>query len=129
MFRRHPATRSPQSRAAGPEQFTVHSARDDARYIVSPVGELDMASAWQLERELRRVEASDAEEIVIDLRGVAFIDSTGMQPVLHANARSEMHSKRLKILRGPDQVQRCFEISGLVSRLPFVDRATPTPRA
>lgn len=129
MFRRHPAAPAPRSRVAGPEQFTVHSARDDERYIVSPVGELDMASAWQLERELRRVEASDAEEIVLDLRGVAFIDSTGMQPVLHASARSEMHSKRLKILRGSDQVQRCFEISGLTSRLPFVDRATLTPRA
>lgn len=129
MFRRHPAARSPQADRAGPEQFTVRCARDDDRYVVAPVGELDMASAWQLERELRRVEASDAQEIVLDLRGVAFIDSTGMQPVLHASARSEMHSKRLKILRGPDNVQRCFEISGLTSRLPFVDRATLTPRA
>jgi len=127
VFRRHPATHAHQSRPAGPEPFTVHSARDDARYIVSPVGELDVASAWQLERELRRVEASDVEEIVLDLRGVKFIDSTGMQPVLHANAR-EMHSKRLRILPGPDNVQRCFEISGLTSRLPFVDRATLTPR-
>lgn len=129
MFGRHPAADSPQARQIGPAQLTVHSARDETRYIVSPVGELDMATAWQLERELRRVEASDAAEIVLDLRGVEFIDSTGMQPVLHASARSELHDKRLMILHGPDNVKRCFEISGLTTRLPFVDHATLSARA
>lgn len=107
---------------AGADEFTIHCEREHDRYVVAPVGELDLASAWRLERELRRVEASDAGEIVLDLGGVEFIDSTGLQPVLHATARTEHHSKRFMIIPGPDSVQRIFEISGLVSRLPFVDR-------
>ena len=113
---------------AGPEKFTIRCARDDERYVVAPVGELDLASAPALERELRRVEASDVREIVLDLGSVEFIDSTGLQPVVHAHARTEHHSKRLTILPGPDAVQRCFEISGLASRLPFVAREAPARR-
>lgn len=105
-----------------PDAFTIRCERDEDRYVIAPVGELDLASAPQLERELRRVEASDAREIVLDLGCVEFIDSTGLQPVVHAHARTEHHSKRLTILPGPEAVQRCFEISGLMSRLPFVER-------
>ena len=122
MFRRHPPLHSRAAELAGAEAFTIHCARERDRYVVAPVGELDLASAWRLERELRRVVASDAREIVLDLSGVEFIDSTGLQPVVHAQARTEHHTKRLMIVPGPDNVQRCFEISGLTSRLPFVDR-------
>lgn len=121
-LRRHPAP-------AGPEGFTIRCAREDDRYVVAPVGELDLASAPRLERELRRVEASDVREIVLDLSAVQFIDSTGLQPVVHAHARTEHHSKRLMIVPGPEAVQRCFEISGLMSRLPFVERDALAPDA
>ncbi|HWI06094.1 MAG TPA: STAS domain-containing protein [Solirubrobacteraceae bacterium] len=127
MFRRHPPPRSRTAELAGAEEFTIRCERERDRYVVAPSGELDTASAWRLERELRRVEASDASEIVLDLSAVEFIDSTGLQPVLHANARAEFHSKRLMIVPGPAAVQRCFEISGLASRLPFVDRGTLAP--
>lgn len=122
MFRRHSPSQTRAGELAGPEEFTIQCARERDRCVVAPVGELDLGSAWRLERELRRVEASDAREIVLDLSRVAFIDSTGLQPVLHAHARAEHHSKRLMIVPGPDNVQRCFEMTGLMSRLPFVDR-------
>ena len=127
MFRRRPPPHSPVAELAGGDEFTIRCARERDRYVVAPAGELDMASAWRLERELRRVEASDAREIVLDLSAVEFIDSTGLQPVLHANARAEFHSKRLMIVPGPAAVQRCFEISGLTSRLPFVERGALAP--
>lgn len=122
MFRRHPIMQSRRHELADDAELTIHSARDRERYVVAPVGELDLATAWRLERELKRVEASDASEIVLDLSGLEFIDSVGLQPVLHASARTEFHSKRLMILPGPDHVQRCFEITGLTSRLPFIER-------
>ena len=91
------------------------------------MGEIDLSSAWRLEQELERAEASAAGEILLDLAGVEFIDSVGMQPVIHASARMRGTGKRLLIAPGPANVQRCFEVSGLKSRLPFVERETLAP--
>lgn len=86
-----------------------------------PTGALDRVTVRQLEEELQRVEALGAGEILLDLGGLEFIDSTGMRAVIGANRRARSHGHRLIILRGPDNVHRRFELSGLASRLPFVD--------
>ena len=111
--------------AAG--EFAVRSVRDGARQILKACGQLELASAWRLEQELRRAEATDAREILVDLRGLEFIDSAGMEVVIHAGARTRLHGKELMILSPPDHVHRCFELSGLVARLPFVDRRVGVP--
>jgi len=81
-----------------------------------------------LEQELRRAEATDAREILVDLGGVQFIDSAGIAVVIAAAAaRSRHHSKDVMILSGPPHVHRSFELSGLVARLPFVDRRAGVP--
>ena len=58
--------------------------------------------------------------IVVDLRGLEFIDSTGIRLLVMAADRCNADG-RLTILRGPKQVHRVFEITDLVSRLPFAD--------
>ena len=80
-----------------------------------------------MEQELRRAEATDAREILVDLGGVQFIDSAGIAVVIAAAARSRHHSKDVMILSGPPHVHRSFELSGLVARLPFVDRRAGVP--
>jgi anti-anti-sigma factor len=87
---------------------------------VAACGQLDLSTAWQLERELRRAEAADVRSILLDLSGLEFIDSVGMDVVIHASARTRHHSKHLMIRRGPEAVHRTFEVSGLVPLLPFV---------
>ena len=84
-------------------------------------GELDVANAEHLERELRRVESSDALTIVLDLSDLQFIDSTGVRMLFLAHARSLADSNRLALLRGPKTVQRVFELTGIHDRLPFAD--------
>lgn len=101
--------------------FTVRCTRDGERHVVAACGRLDHSSAWELERELRRAEASDAFEILVDLGGLEFIDSAGIEVVIHASARARHHSKPLMIAPGPVAVHSTFERSGLASRLPFVD--------
>lgn len=129
LFGRHSARHSARSGrfpAAG-DAFAVHCVRDGDRQILAASGELDLGSAWQFEQELRRAEASDSQEILVDLGGLEFIDSAGMQVVIDASARSRYHSKRLMILSGPEHVHRSFELSELVSQLPFVDRRADVP--
>ena len=113
--------------AAEDHEFAVHCVRDGGRQILAARGQLDLATAWRFEQELRRAEATDASEILVDLGGLEFIDSAGMEVVIHATARSRHHGKQLMILSGPAHVHRSFEVSGLVARLPFVDRRVGVP--
>ncbi len=102
-------------------QLSMTSEREDDLHVIALFGELDLATANGVEQELLRVEATDAEAIVLDLTGLTFMDSTGARLVLQANARSRADSCRLTLLRGPRAVQRVFELSGLVDLLPFAD--------
>jgi anti-anti-sigma factor len=102
------------------QPLNVRTAHRQGVYVVAPYGELDLATAPEVQRELERAERSDAAEIVLDLGGLTFIDSTGIRMVLHADARSRMDGNRLRLLPGRDRVHHVFELCGLVDRLPFV---------
>jgi anti-anti-sigma factor len=101
--------------------LTIISARDGDLHTVELEGELDLATAPDVEEELERVEASDAKAIVLDLSGLTFIDSTGIRLVLAADRRSRADSNRLTLLRGTPAVQRAFEISGVAPLIWFAD--------
>ena len=122
MFRRQHATRRPSDARSESSPLEIRCACERGRYVIAPAGDIDLVNAWRLEQELVRAEASGADEILLDLGGVRFIDSIGMKPVIHATARARERGKRLLIVPGPANVQRSFETTGLVSRLPFVDR-------
>ena len=107
-------------RARNLGRLVVRSARDGETHIVELLGELDIAGAPALEGELLSVESGDAASIVVDLRGLEFIDSTGLRLLVMAAERCR-DSGRLALLRGPDPVHRVFELTDLVSRLPFSD--------
>lgn len=107
--------------------LTVHCVGDGDTHLVAPAGELDHAGASTLERALRRAEASNAREIVLDLGGLELIDAVGVQVVMRAGARAGVHGKRLLIRRGPPGVHRAFELSGLTERLPFAQYTAGIP--
>ena len=57
--------------------------------MISVSGELDLASSPTLEEELERVAESGAEVVVVDLRGLEFMDSTGLSVLVRAHQRAE----------------------------------------
>jgi len=107
-------------RGRGIGRLGLRSTREGVTHVVELLGELDIAGAPRLEEELLAVEATDAGAIVIDLSGLEFIDSTGIRMLLLASDRCS-EGRRMTILRGPKQVHRVFEITDLVTRLPFAD--------
>jgi anti-anti-sigma factor len=121
MFRRHAVHSEQGELLCGSPQLCIRSRRDGHVHVVQLVGELDMTTAQLFEDELKRVEASDAWEIVVDLSGLRFISADGLKAFIHASARARHANNRLRLVRGPDEVQRTFETTGLVSRLPFSD--------
>lgn len=87
-------------------------------------GELDIASAGQVERELTRIERDGPATVELDLRKLAFMDSTGLRIVVAADARAREQSRRLVVVRGPEAVQRIFRMTRLDERLEMVDEPT-----
>jgi anti-anti-sigma factor len=59
------------------------------------------------------------ETILLDLSGLGFIDSTGINGVIELHERAAQQNARLVIVPAPPAVQRTFEIVGLTDVLPF----------
>lgn len=102
-------------------ELKMRSAREGETHTICLFGELDLATAADVEQELERVEATDATAIVLDLSGLTFMDSTGVRLVVNAHTRSRAEHHSLTLLRGQAAVQRVMELSGVDELLPFAD--------
>ncbi len=99
----------------------VDTHEENGTIRVALLGELDISSAPRVEEEIERLEAAKPAVLVLDLRGLAFMDSTGLRLVVGADARAREQGRRLAIVRGPDVVQRIFTVTLLDERLEMVD--------
>ena len=85
-------------------------------------GEFDTSCVLRFERLLRDALEDPADDLVIDMREVIFIDSTGLALLLRTEAASRQDGFELRILRSPAAaVRSALEASGLERLLPFVD--------
>jgi anti-anti-sigma factor len=78
----------------------------------------------KVQDELRRVEASAPDVVVVDLSKLTFLDSTGLRCLVTADERARDEGRRVVIVRGPEAVQRVFSITRLEERLEMVDDAS-----
>jgi anti-sigma B factor antagonist len=101
--------------------FRVEVRNADATTVISVSGELDLASSPALEEELERVAQSDAQLVVVDLRGLEFMDSTGLSVLVRAHQRAEENGRRLGLINGSQQVQRLLTLTGVADRLTLTD--------
>jgi anti-anti-sigma factor len=84
-------------------------------------GELDLLSSPVLERALERVPGDDAELVIIDLRALDFMDSTGLHLLVQAQQRAHDAGRRFAMIRGGEQVQRILDLTGITDALTIVD--------
>jgi anti-anti-sigma factor len=105
---------------AAPGNFDVATHRQGSALIVAPRGEIDLATIG-LAREAVERELQPGEDLVVDFRGVGFLDTSGLRWVLELKERAAREAFQLRLVRGPRAVQRAFEVAGLEPRLAFVD--------
>jgi anti-sigma B factor antagonist len=86
--------------------------RDGATYL-RPEGDLDMGTADEVEAMIREAVQSGAQRVVIDLRGLHFMDSSGLTLLTRWNNASNRDGFDLELIRGPDRIQRLFTLTGL----------------
>ena len=97
--------------------FSVERSQSDHEIHVVVHGELDMDTGPRLEEELRAAEALDPAVLVLDLRGVTFFDSTGLEIVLDADMRARAAGRDLVILPGDGEPRRVMDLAEVSGRL------------
>jgi anti-anti-sigma factor len=102
-----------------PIDIAVSAETGDDVVVVGVSGDLDLSTAPELERSLTRVQ-TDGRAVVLDLRRVSFMDSSGLRVILAADARARSAGTRLVLVEGPPGVQRIFQLTLLDRRLEFV---------
>ena len=86
---------------------------------VTLVGEVDLATAPELDRLLDELVESAHRRLLVDLRGVEFMDSSGLASLVRAVHAADANGRQLIVRSGPPQVQRLFELTGVGGRLTF----------
>lgn len=106
--------------AAEPEVTSVQEG-DTAR--VTLTGELTAAARRPLVRVLTEVLLHEhtLARVVLDLRGVTFMNSAGMAVLLQVQRMAAPRAIKVALLDPPDTVLRPLQLSGLWSRFPVVD--------
>jgi anti-anti-sigma factor len=85
--------------------------------VVALRGELDIASAPDLERTLLRSRPA-GQRVVVDLAGLRFMDSTGLRVLLRARVASEKGRWELRMTNVPPNIRRLFDMTGVHDALP-----------
>jgi anti-anti-sigma factor len=102
-------------------EVRVDTAKDEEGVTVALVGELDISTAPEVERQLARVEQGRPTLLALDLRELSFIDSTGLRLVLAADGRARKEGRDFVVIPGPQSVHRVFRIALLDRRLQFLE--------
>jgi anti-sigma B factor antagonist len=102
-----------------PLDVTTEQRGDQLRVALS--GELDIVNAPQVEDQLAAIEADTVDTLILDLRAVDFIDSTGLRALIAANERARSAGRRLVVVRGAKAVDRLLSLTQLDQRLEIVD--------
>ena len=114
----HEQTKTPRSTTSTP--FSCASVPSAGRVHLVPSGELDIATVPHLDRSLRI--ASEAEhEIVLDLRRLEFIDSSGGEFLIAADRRLRRLGGRLLVIGGTGEVAWLMHLVGIDAELEMIE--------
>ena len=101
--------------------FKVDVHDNQKAVVIDVRGELDLASSPALEQELETSAVISASLVIVDLRELEFMDSTGLSVLVRAHQRAIESGQRFAVVKGPQQVQRLLSLTGVADRLTLAD--------
>jgi anti-sigma B factor antagonist len=104
---------------AQPGQLQIAHDQDGGRERLALAGELDVVTAPSLDTTVARLLSGRVESLIIDLRSVTFIDSSGLRTVLTAWDSCREASCELLLIPGDGACLRLFRITGVLDDLPL----------
>jgi len=103
-------------------RFTLDVTHSDHAAVVTLAGELDVLCADAFKRRFAEAADEEPENVVIDLRDLTFIDSTGLALLLRVRDMSQDVGFGLWIVSAPeDPAQKIFRMTGTNTILPLVE--------
>ena len=101
----------------GLQPFDVDVQHRDDAAIVRPYGELDIATVETLRVACDAI--NGARSLVLDLRGLSFIDSSGLRLLVEIHRHAQSNGLQLSLIAPSDPADRAIRLSGLDQALPF----------
>lgn len=98
--------------------FRVEVAVDDdgTRVFVVPHGELDLLTVADVSAALRKADAVGVQDVVLDLRHLTFMDSTGIGLLVELESSARTADRSFAIIDGAPAVARILDIAGCADR-------------
>jgi anti-anti-sigma factor len=110
------------------DHFQARTEKAGEDTVMRLDGELDMSGTFVLEPKLDELAAENVDgDVLFDLRGVTFIDSTGLAALVGAHERLRDAGVPTRFVRGSDDVQRVFSVAGFDGVLDFVEATDDRP--
>jgi anti-sigma B factor antagonist len=94
-----------------------------APLTVAVTGEIDLATAPQLREAVETAFSFGAPEVLVDLAGTTFMDSSGLHVLIDAARRAAEQGRTLTIDCPPGNVRRVIDLAGVAELLPLADEA------
>jgi anti-anti-sigma factor len=110
--------------AFDPTGFSISISDRDGRAVVVIRGELDLATAPDLDAAIKS-RLDDGQDVVVDLRELDFMDSTGLRVLVAAHGRVEGTEQRFLIVRPLPgaSIERILAVAGVERVLDLIDDA------
>jgi anti-sigma B factor antagonist len=112
---------SSEQREIADGTLVVRSIENDGSRVVAFAGELDLANAGTAESALENSLADGTLPVIVDMRELEFIDSTGIALLVAAIGRNDGETKISFIPSASPAVTRVLELTGLAARLPLAE--------
>ena len=87
---------------------------------VTVCGSLDLVRAYDFDDEIRRIERTAPGRLLIDLRELDFLDTTGLSRLLAVRRRCRRAGRRLVLVRGSRGVQQLFAATSMEEQFELV---------
>jgi anti-sigma B factor antagonist len=104
-----------------PQPFRVEVRRQSESTVIVVTGELEVASATRLRTALDEAWRSRSKRVILDLRAVEFMDSTGLQLVVRAHKRAQRDKRCFAVVEGGEQVRLPLRRTGVASVLTTIN--------
>jgi anti-sigma B factor antagonist len=113
-----------------PPTFAVAVRPERERVVVVPTGELDLATSARVEAEIQSLLDRGFAHVVLDLRELSFIDSSGVHLLLRCHEDARQRGVRVSMIVAPGVVSRALELCGVRDWLDVVaaPATAATPR-
>jgi anti-sigma B factor antagonist len=112
----------PESQGASRRRFSFDLSQTPSAALITLAGEFDVVCADSFKRRFAEATEEEPAKVVIDLRDITFIDSTGLALLLSVNEMSQDRGFALTIVSADNSPpSKIFRMTGMHNVLPLVD--------